>query len=819
MSGSLDRRAHTLLREALDQPDDTRRAFVDAACGCDSDQRSAVHRLLDADEANEGFLESPGWCANNPGAGPRSVVGRTIDDFTIIALAGTGGMGEVYRAEQRAPRRPVALKIIRGETRPSPVALARFALEAEALGRLQHPNVAQVIASGMFDRDGDPMPYVAMEWIEQARPLVAFAAAEQLSESARLELFLLIAGAVSHAHVRGVIHRDLKSANVLVSASGQPKIIDFGLALLTGIGDGGDPERATLGLTLGGQFIGTLASMSPEQCRGGQRSVDMRCDVYALGALLYELLEGRAAFDLSKCSLAEAVNVICDAEPAQPRTASTDLAAVIMTALAKAPEDRYASVDALIRDIRNTIEHRPIEARTPTIRRRARLFIRRHRGAAIAAGLVAGAMVVAGTSLSIGLMKAQRAEAEATQRLIELGTVTEFLRSLFDADDDGPLDATRTIAAQLKSWESRVEDGLRDTPEIRATMHLELGRAFEALDARKDARRHLELALADALATLGPEAKTTIVARGRLARLLRNEGFPRESAAEFEAILPVAARVMTDDQDSLDVIRSDCAMTRHELGQFEEAAQLLDGVLANRRAKSSPEPTRVAATLGQLGRVRAAQQRLDEAEHLYREAIELERQAFAPDSLRTIATKNNLAVLLRQRGQLDEAERLAREVYETRRARQTADHPETLTTQSNWAMMLVSRRKFEEAREVLTDSLERHRRVLGAHHRGTAITGMNLSRVLLDCERWSEAAEQAEPAKASLAHAFGETNWRLGYADAIRGRALMEMGERDAGVELLNRAITAMQVAAAQPAGAVKASIEAATAWRDAPPR
>jgi len=196
-------------------------------------------------------------------------------------------MGNVYEAEQQNPARRVALKMMRSELF-GPGLLSRFQRETQILGRLQHPGIAQVHEAGTLEHRGTTLPYFAMEFVD-GRPLGAYAADEGLDTRARLRLFAQVCDAVHHAHAQGVVHRDLKPDNVLVTADGHPKVLDFGIARLAG-SDVADPTL----VTEVGQVMGTLPYMSPEQVTGRPDEIDARSDVYALGVLLFELLSGRA---------------------------------------------------------------------------------------------------------------------------------------------------------------------------------------------------------------------------------------------------------------------------------------------------------------------------------------------------------------------------------------------------------------------------------------------------------------------------------------------------------------------------------------------
>lgn len=339
-----------------------------------------------------------------------------IARYRIINLLGVGGMGQVYEAEQQQPRRTVALKLIKSGV-ASRMAIERLAFEADVLARLQHPGIAQIYESGTAETELGLQPFFAMELVrgpagEKAPSLLAYARRGGLSLNQRLDLIARVADAVHHAHQKGVIHRDLKPGNILVNEHGQPKILDFGIALVIGA----EFETVTLQTNVG-QIVGTLPYMSPEQASGDGDQVDIRADVYALGMISYELLSGRLPFVLESRLIHEAIRIIQDEEPAQlsiiDRVFRGDVETIVGKAIAKEKDRRYQSAAEFASDIRRYLSDEPIEARPPSARYQLVKFARRNRvlvGGAIAviAVLIAG---IATTSWQA--MRARKASADA----------------------------------------------------------------------------------------------------------------------------------------------------------------------------------------------------------------------------------------------------------------------------------------------------------------------------------------------------------------------------------------------------------------------
>jgi WD40 repeat protein/predicted Ser/Thr protein kinase len=423
-----------LFEQALTLDTEGRARLIEEAGRREPKLREALELLL------QGYAEaSAGSFA--PGG---EEAGGVIGNFRLARLIGQGGMGSVWEAEQTAPvRRKVALKLIKlgMDTRD---VVRRFERERQTLALLTHPNIAQVYEAGATQLG---RPYFVME-LALGQPLTAWCEDRQLSVDERLKLFLEVCAAVEHAHQKGVIHRDLKPSNVLV-ADGRVKVIDFGVAKATqGAGD-------TL-FTLHAQTLGTPGYMSPEQAQSAGADIDTRTDVYALGVVLYELLTGTLPIDagrLSRSSAAEMQRILTQEEPPIPSSRISTLSAggqvsadfferrrrlkgdldwVVMKAIRKDRNERYASVTALADDVRRYLEGEPVLAAPPTFSYRAGKFARRHRVAVAAAILVLGTLLAA-TSVSLW----QATLARRAQRLAMLTVSDMYARSGLTAAAQG----------------------------------------------------------------------------------------------------------------------------------------------------------------------------------------------------------------------------------------------------------------------------------------------------------------------------------------------------------------------------------------------
>lgn len=322
---------------------------------------------------------------------PDTLIGADIGDVRVERLVAQGGMGRVYEARQRHPNRAVAVKVMRAGCR-SPGAMQRFRQEAEVLGRLRHPGIAQIFTAGSQRLDGEETPYFVMEFVPGSETLSDFCARRQLPARARLDLLRAACEAVAHGHSQGVVHRDLKPGNILVDAEGRPKVIDFGIARLV---DDARPDGGSCTET--GQFVGTRPYMSPEQCGGGR--IDARTDVYALGVIIHEVLTGRLPYDVTGKSLGETARVVQEQPPARLVLADRDLArgadAIASRCLEKRAPDRYPSAAELAADLERLLAGQPLSVRAPGILDACVAWTRRRRTTAVAlATAIASATLV-----------------------------------------------------------------------------------------------------------------------------------------------------------------------------------------------------------------------------------------------------------------------------------------------------------------------------------------------------------------------------------------------------------------------------------------
>ncbi|MFM9996366.1 MAG: serine/threonine-protein kinase [Phycisphaerales bacterium] len=563
MPDDLARRSHAVFVRAVELDPLRRAAFVDEACAGDPALYERVRTLVAALDTSAGFLEAPALGGGDRRAAPATV---TVRGYQIVRVVGLGGMATVFEAIQEQPRRRVALKVMsRALVHTS--AIRRFRYETEILARLQHPGIAQIFEAGTCDDGhGHPVPYFAMEFIENARTVTEYAAARPLRD--RLALFSDVCDGVQHGHMHGVIHRDLKPGNILVDPAGRARVIDFGVARSADPEAGGITRRADLG-----QLIGTLNSMSPEQCAGAE-AIDVRADVYSLGVILYTLVAGRPPYDFAKTPIPEAVRIITQGAPARlgavAPEAGGDLDAIVTTAMDRDPARRYISAGALAADVRRYLRHQTIEARPPSALHQLRLFVRRH---LVLVGAAAAVVVVLITACILVGLFAYRTALEAKRRsTAELHAIAErdaARRQAYIANMAGGFGALRTheflqlrtrLAAapeEQRGWEWSFLAGVAEPSERTVRAHNDMIYSFAA---SPDGTR-LATGARDGGLAIWDAAGTTTIAR--------TDGLP-EVPVFAVAFSPDGARVVSGAEDGAVRIWEAGAMTLvRELGRHE----------------------------------------------------------------------------------------------------------------------------------------------------------------------------------------------------------------------------------------------------------
>lgn len=659
--------------------------------------------------------------------------GGILGPYRLLSVLGEGGFGRVWLAEQREPvERRVALKVIRPGLDPQKV-LARFEAEGQALAMMDHPGVAKVLDAGTSE---DGLPYFAIEYV-RGTAITNFCDSEGLGLDDRVRLMIQVCEAVHHAHMKGVVHRDLKPGNILVEridGRPAPKVIDFGIAkaLYRPLTD--RPLH-----TEQGQLLGTPEYMSPEQARGGA-DIDTRADVYSLGAILYELLTGDPPLDVHAAreqGIGEVIRRIVQIDPPRPSTrvaspglsesggTSSDTARaashggahpagrprthgprvdpatlsrslrgeldwIAMKCLEKERSRRYDSAAALARDLQRYLDDEAVEAGPPSAAYKLSKFVHRHRGVVVAGAVAIIALLGATIATSWGLGEALRERRHAD----------EARGAAESARDSAERDRATAVRERARAETERA-DAARARDEAEAVTAF-LASTLESADPEETGR---DVTVREVLDRAG------------------------QSVGERFAGRPlIEAR-----------LRQTIANSYRGLGRYAEADAHLEAALGLLTAELGPRDGRTLRAMGNLAGLRHEQGRFAEAADLGSRTVEGLRAAGLGERPITLGAMNNLAQTLSRLGRTSDALALQQEVAELQERIQGPDHPHTLGAWTNLALQLEAAGRLEEAHDVLERALAGWTRAFGPDHPGTLLATSNLGGLALAAQDYPAA--------------------------------------------------------------------------------
>jgi eukaryotic-like serine/threonine-protein kinase len=713
-------------------------------------------RLVAADPPGQP-VESQGLGFRGEGPGTR------IGPYALLQKIGEGGMGLVYLAEQSKPvRRQVALKIIRPGLDTEQI-LRRFEAERQALSLMDHQNIARVLDVGTTDAG---RPYFVMELV-QGVPITQYCDANQIAPRDRLKLFISVCDAIQHAHQKGIIHRDVKPTNVLVTLyEGRPvpKVIDFGVAKAIDSAAGGLTENPMV--TQVGQIVGTLEYMSPEQAELGGLDLDTRTDIYSLGVLLYELLTGSTPLprsSLRERPLSEILGRIREQEPIRPSrrlSEATDMVKtvaaqrqtepsrlaklvrgeldwIVMKAIEKDRTRRYASASGLARDVQRYLDGDPVEAGPPSATYKLSKLARKHRAALLVAAAI-GVVLAAATAISIlqaaravgaersarkerdravaaeqsaqdNLVKAQAEERNARQSESEARAVLQFftkkvLMAARPKGYEGGLGKDATLRAAIDAAEPGIESSFQGQPTVEASIRDTLSEGYSYLGEPDLAIRQLKRVLELRRQVLGPDHSETLAAA-----------------------------------DSLVIAYRDA-------GQYADVVPLLDDVLERTKAKLGPESAETLRITTKVANGYRDCGRLQEALALLEPTRSVMQRALGPDNPDTLAATNDLGLMYRDAGRRPEAVALLEDVLQRRQATFGREHADTLQSMHNLANVYRDSGRLADAISVYEDVLARYRKKLGGENVDTINAMTSLASAYQNAGRLQEALDLFEEA-------------------------------------------------------------------------
>ena len=818
MADELTVQAAELFKRALDRPAERRAPFLKEACGQDLELRCEVEALLKFNDQGDEFLEQPAVELALESIFQATLKSdQSFGSCKIVSHIGSGGMGEVYLAHDQKLNRQVALKLVRFGTGGEETA-RHFQREAQILASLNHLNIAQLYGAEIIP---DGFSFLIMEYVEGVR-IDKYCDDNQLSVRDRLEMFRRVCGAVHYAHQRLIIHRDIKPANILITKEGEPKLLDFGIAKLL------DPEASMAGE----QTVTFAAAMtpeyaSPEQVRG--ETMTTASDVYSLGVILYELLTGQRPYRIKGRNPAEIARAITEQEPARPSTAIArssgssksqgpnpkilrgDLDNIVLNAMRKESQRRYASVEQFSDDIRRYLGDRPITARKDTFSYRTVKFIKRNKVAVTTATLVVLAIV---TGLIVALWQAENARQQrdlAHHERLKAERINTFLQRMLSFSNQSvtsvwPVAQKRdvTVNEMLDRVTPQVEAELTDQPDVRAQVLRTIGSAYASQGRYDMAEKNLRTALNDEIQLYGennPEVADTMSELGVLTyRQVRYEeansllekaiaayktqrqanpasfnpaklalALDYLAATKLYQVDPYAAKPLMlealrissganlREKDRLVVAfnKSDTGASMVYTGELEKGQALLHEALTEYRQISKRPQWEQASTLTHLGAALTMQRQFDEAEKYLIEGERVYRETLGDKSFYLSANLNRQAILFSEKNDLKAAEEKARESLAVARDFSLENRVLWAGPMATLGKVLIKTGQVRQGEDYLRQALAIHNQQTTKNYFNIGNLKIDLSQFLLAQNRWPEAEKLA-------LEAYNETKQNLG---------------------------------------------------------
>ncbi len=747
------RRISAVFDQVVVSPVSGRDELLTRCCGGDHELRHEVELLMAADAAGHVLDQrvpqlriavAAQW-ARDTEAAP---IGTTIGCWRVQRELGRGGMGVVMLAERIDGQfdQRVALKLIK-RGMDSEAVLARFFRERQILARLSHPNIARLLDGGM---SADGRPYFVMEYVEGA-PLLEYCAAHSLGLRARLECALQICAALQFAHRQLIVHLDIKPSNVIVTDSGEVKLLDFGIAKLL---DGGAQE-ATLQTRTQLQRPFTPSYASPEQLRG--EPVSTATDVYGIGCLLYELLTGSRANRQDDATSVEGPRQFVPSEPLPPSKAAGDARAlpgipsrrfrgdldtIVLKALKREPDRRYPTVEALAQDLRRWLDGHPIAARRDTLVYRSGKFIARHRVSVPAAALgLVGLLAVTTFALS----QASRARAHA----LRAQAVTQYLVDVFRVADPKTMPGGLQLSARevLDAGDKRMQLQLATQPQLEASFSVVLGTIYQGLGDNDRAVALLQRSLALRVAGESDDVSRADTL-GLLARAQYERGdYPAASIASNAALAEHRAAGRRDGSEVAQDLALQGEIARRR-GEFAQGEALLKQALTLSRAALKAPHAQIAAQLNQLAALYGDMNRIDQATALTEQSLAMFRALYGEKHLDVAENLVNLGVFRMQTDHIAQALPVFDEAIDIYRRLLPSNHPLLALALANEARAFDRLKRYREADPLYREALAMQQRVLGNNHPDLATTLNNLAVLRMHLDDFSGSAEFSRQAMA-----------------------------------------------------------------------
>ncbi len=687
--------------------------------------------------------------------------------YRIVREVHRGGQGVVYRGVRLATGRQVAIKVMRDGPFGGPRDTARFEREVRILAQLRHPNIV-----GIHDRgEANGCHFFVMDYIS-GLALDEYLEDRRPSLSERLELFIKICHAIHAAHLRGVIHRDLKPTNVRIDERGEPHVLDFGLAKESDPLLGTSSRRA---MTITGQFLGSLPWASPEQAGGSLEGIDLRTDVYSLGIMLFYALTQRFPYPVTG-PMHEVFTHILESSPAQPRTFSrefdADLEVIVLKALEKDPARRYQSAADLAADLRRYLQHEPIAARPPSMAYQFRAFARRNR--ALVVGIVAVFI-----ALVLGMVGTTWQARRARQEADTAQAIKEFLINDLLASGKPELVQGRKVTVEevLANATRRIDGAFKQRPETEAAIRATLGQVYMSLGLYPEAEKQFKVAVSLLSETHGAMHPETLGLRSQWIGAGLSCSLDWNADEATEAFLQDCQGAMGETHELTIHAGMQRALALASRGNWAAGVQKLSEVLdTSRRVYGEDHPLTIGAHTAWAEWTLRTVARRAELESMLRESLDRSRRALGADHPDTFQAMVNLGSILSEQRRFAEAEPFLREGYDGLRRVLGETNPRLIGAMCRLALQAREKGLVREAIALSRRAASIARSVLGDDNPTTLEAKYNLGTSLFRCGCHCEAEEVSRELLETYRRTQGDDSMRTAHLLEVHSLGLMKLG-------------------------------------------
>ena len=727
----------TIFEKALELDHSKRNDFINAQCKDDEELKQEVLSLLNVYDKTSEFLEVPPKISEpfeNISTFKDSFIGKRIGNYVIESEAGVGGMGIVYKG-RRADKefeQEVAIKILKHHLN-SEYVLKRFQIERQTLAKLQHPNIARLLDGGTTD---DGLPYLIMEYID-GTSLIEYCDEKHLNIKQRLELFRTVCGAVQFAHQNLIVHRDIKPGNVLVNKEGRPKLLDFGIAKLL------DDEIALdeTQLTKPGMWHLTPEYASPEQINA--ETVTTKSDIYSLGILLYQLLTGHQPYKITSASPVALSKLITEGsvlKPSEkfqlteeislsggatkqitPQSVSNsrnekperiyhhlkgDIDNIILKAIHKDPERRYASVEQFSEDIRRHLIGLPVIARSDTVGYRLTKFIQRHKVGFVSSIVFILFLIVSAVMIVWQANIAADERDKAKTELLKFEKINNFILEMLSSADPGASGRDVKVYDLLEKAAKDVDVTLKGQPKIKSAIKETLGSTFIGLGEYKKAEGLLKESFELNKELFGLDSRAVAKSYHQLGLCYDYIGNYQLADSFYLAGINTYRKVESEPLNDLADNLNDYGTMMTNLGQYDSAAVLLKRALNIYNLNNKEKGKKEAITIINLAVNLHQQYKIDQAEKFYLQAQKILNKLYGMNIPEMGYVYNNLAFIYLDKNNFEKSEEAFKKAYKVKTALLGENHPSVGLALINMGMLYITMKEYDKAEDPLLKAVE-----------------------------------------------------------------------------------------------------------------